>query len=107
MRSQCRARGHDLQSLIAENYSHASSFLYFLQLLKLRFGRVIFVQRIAATDHAVARGGGAIAEGAADRLGDDCAGLNSVGEDGGVTQGHSSNSHQVRPTVADHVLSDM
>src|SRR5437762_782710 len=41
--------------------SGADRPFYLLQLLELRFGGVVFVERIATADQAVARGGGAIA----------------------------------------------
>src|ERR1039458_2349832 len=71
MRSaECEVRnGHRTGALESAQRSELSdlrlAFLDCLELLKLRFGGVVAVQRVAAADQPVARGRGAVTKGAA------------------------------------------
>ena len=57
----CRLQAFE-SPLAIRSASRADFLLDLLQLLKLRFGRIVFVERITAGNHPVARRGGAIAE---------------------------------------------
>ena len=90
-----------------QRISRPDLFLHVLQLLELRFGRVVFVEGIAAGNHPVARRGGAIAERAADQFIRQRAFLHGFGEHVGITQHHAPQAHHVHPTIAHDVLRDV
>ena len=77
---------------------------------ELRHHRRIFVvsvERIAAGGQAVARGGCAIAEGAADELVLEGLSLRSVEKDRWIGENHASEAGEVDPAFADGGLGDV
>ena len=61
-------------------------FFDFFEGLEFGFSGIVFVERVAAADEAVAGCGGAVAEGAADEFLVESAFGDGIGEDGGVAQ---------------------
>lgn len=87
--------------------SRPDLLLELLQLLKLRLGGVILVQRIAAADHSVARRGRAIAERAANEFRRQRAFLHRIGQNRRVRQDHPAKANDVHPAIAHDVLRDV
>ena len=65
---------------------------------------VIFVQRITARDHAVARPAGAIAKGAANPFVLEVASCQYIGWQIGIREHHTAQSDRVDPPIAYHRL---
>src|SRR5689334_13549053 len=89
------------------SYLRSRGALDFFQLLKLGLGAVVAVEGIAATDQAIARRGGAIAEGAADELGREHPLRERVGENVRIAEHDPANADNVGPAVAHDVLPHM
>ena len=87
-----------------QTISRPDLLLHFLQLRELRLGGIIFIQRITAGDHSVARRGGAIAERTADQFVRQRTFLHRFRQHVRIAQDHTPQAHHVRPTVAHDVL---
>src|ERR1022692_2136047 len=110
MRSaECGVRnGHRTGALESAQRSELSdlrlTFLDCLELLRLRFGGVVAVQRVAAADQPVARGRGAIAKGAAYGFGREGPLPYRIRQYPRVGQHHAPDPDEVGPVVAQDML---
>ena len=106
MRSaECEVRnGHRTGALESAQRSELSdlrlTFLDCLELLRLRFGGVVAVQRVAAADQPIARGRGAIAKGAAYGLGREGPLPYRIRQYPWVREDHAANADEVGPVIA-------